>query len=183
MKALRWNVLMSNVSETLRWQFDLAWKLADYHLPHLTDEACLWEPAPGAWTVRRSEDGNWRPDWSESEPDPAPPVTIGWLTWHWIWWWSSLLAALQNEPRTPREQTLWPGSAEAVRARLDLIAAAGRAALASLREEDLARPLAYPWPEPRPLARALAWANMEMMKNVAEIGVVRHLFEAQRDVR
>src|SRR5262245_31903784 len=141
MKALPWNVLMSNLSETLRWQFDLAWKLAGCHLPNLTDKACLWEPAPGAWTVRRSEGGSGRAVWSDAAPGPAPPVTIGWLTWHWIWWWSSLLAALQDEPRMPREQIFWPGSAEAVRARVDVIAGAWRAALASLCEEDLARPL------------------------------------------
>jgi hypothetical protein len=26
----------------------------------------------------------------------------------------------------------------------------------------------------------VAWANAEMMKNAAEIGIVRHLFEARR---
>ncbi len=26
----------------------------------------------------------------------------------------------------------------------------------------------------------MAWANVELMKNVAEIGVVRHAFEAMR---
>jgi hypothetical protein len=55
----------------------------------------------------------------------------------------------------------------------------GSGELHKLVADDLARPLAYPWPEPRPLRLALAWANAELMKNVAEIGCVRHLFEAQ----
>ncbi|HSC18851.1 MAG TPA: hypothetical protein VLC74_08050 [Rhizomicrobium sp.] len=80
--------------DILRWQFDLAWRLEEHHLPHVTDAACLRQPAPNSWNVRENTDGAWRPDWADAEPDPAPPVTIGWLTWHLIWWWSSLITAL-----------------------------------------------------------------------------------------
>jgi hypothetical protein len=52
--------------------------------------------------------------------------------------------------------------------------------LSRLDDGDLDRPLAYPWPEPRPLSYALAWVNSELMKNVAEIGCVRHLYGASR---
>lgn len=31
---------------------------------------------------------------------------------------------------------------------------------------ELDRPVGFPWPEPRPLAVAAAWANQELMKNV-----------------
>lgn len=166
--------------ETLRWQFGLTWRLAEVHLPALTDEACFWEPAPGAWTVRQSADGGWRPDWEVPEPDPAPPVTIGWLTWHLIWWWSALLAAIRNEPTIPRDEVLWPGSASAAVGRLRRLAAEWTELLSAFDEGDLERPLAYPWPEPRPLSLAIAWANSELMKNVAEIGAVRHIFVASR---
>jgi hypothetical protein len=64
--------------------------------------------------------------------------------------------------------------------RLEALSADWDAMLSALREDDLARPLAYPWPDARPLSRALAWTNVELTKNVAEIGCVRHLFEAQR---
>lgn len=85
-------------SETLRWQFRLCWKLAEIHLPALTDESCLWEPARGSWSVRSSEHGDWRPDWAD----------------------------------------------------------------------------------PGPLRLTIAWATSELMKNIAEIGCVRHLFAAMR---
>lgn len=166
--------------DALRWQFGLAWRLAEYHLPHLTDEACLWEPAPGSWTVRQSADGQWRPDWADAEPDPAPPATIGWLTWHLIWWWSGLLAAVRGEGVPSREQVFWPGTAAAIIARLQHLHAQWSDELQKLGPGDLNRPLAYPWPEPRPLRIAIAWANSELMKNVAEIGYVRHLFEADQ---
>ncbi len=171
---------MSTELQTLRWQFDLTWRLALYHLPALTDEACLFEPAPGSWTVRKGADGRWFPDWSDTEPDPAPPVTIGWLTWHVIWWWSGLLAALRDEPRVAREDVVWPGSAAATVARIEQLAGSWTGILSGLREAGLEKPFAYPWPEPRPLRLALAWCNTELMKNVAEIGTVRHLFEVRR---
>ena len=56
--------------DALRWQFEMTWRLAAEHvLPGLTDEMCLWTPAPGAWTVRRV-DGALIPDWADEEPDP-----------------------------------------------------------------------------------------------------------------
>jgi hypothetical protein len=167
--------------DTLRWQFQLTWRLARVHLPALTNDACLWEPAPGSWTVRRARDGAWRPDWAETEPDPAPVTTNGWLSWHLIWWWSSLLAAVRQEQPVVRENVLWPGSAEATVHRLDALAAAWTEVLEGLDEADLERPFAYPWRDARPLRIALAWANSELMKNVAEIGYVRRLYEVSRE--
>jgi hypothetical protein len=121
-------LIMTSQLQTLRWQFELTWRLAVVHLPALTDDACLWEPAAGSWTVRRSADGKWRPDWIEPEPDPAPTVTIGWLTWHLTWWWSGVLAALRDETPTARHETFWPGSADAVVRRLNALYRLGRRA-------------------------------------------------------
>ncbi len=171
---------MSNDLPILRMQFDLACKLADYHLARLTDAACLWEPGPGSWTVRRGADGIWRPDWSDVEPDPAPPVTIGWLSWHLFWWWRGAIAAVREAPRVRRGDVVWPGSADSVRTEFAKISNDWRALLSSLSDDDLARPLTFLWPEPRPLWNTLAWVNMELMKNVAEIGIVRHLHEARK---
>lgn len=161
--------------ETLYWQFDLTWRLAQHHLPSLTDAACHWAPAANAWGVRQDAKGDWRPDWSEAEPAPAPAVTIGWLTWHLIWWWSGILAAVRNEPIADREDVLWPGSAAAAVARIEELARDWRAFLQHLAHDELEKPLAHPWREPRPVRIAIAWANAELMKNVAEIGCVRHL--------
>jgi hypothetical protein len=173
--------MSSSQLDTLRWQFRLTWKLAaEIHLPALTDEACLWEPARGSWNVRRSADGRWRPDWADAEPDPAPPTTIGWLTWHVIWWWAALLAALRDQTPPAHHEVDWPGSAAAVLRRLESLSAEWSDLLAKFDDGDLERPLAHPWREPRPLRLALAWANSELMKNVAEIGYVRHLFQAAR---
>jgi len=165
--------------ETLRWQFQLTWKLASaWTLPNLTTKQCLWEPAPGCWTVRQLEDGVWHPDWAEPEPTPAPPVTIGWLTWQIIWWWSGVQSAFQGKIPPAYHEVSWPGSAEAVLVQLESLAADWTELLATLTDPDLERALAYPWTEPRPLRLALAWANSELMKNIAEIGYIRHLYDA-----
>jgi len=166
---------------TLQWQFQLTWRLAaEAQLFSLTDAACLWQPAPGSWTVHLSEDGNWRPDWSMPEPEPAPATTIGWLTWHLIWWWSGLIAAICGEEPSAHTAVFWPGSADAAILQLKSLSEQWTDILSQLQEADLERPLAYPWAEPRPLWIALAWANLELMKNIAEIGCIHRMFEATR---
>lgn len=165
-----------NTLPTLRWQFQLTWRLAEVHLPALTDEACLWEPAPGSWTVRKSTDGKWRPDWVIPEPEPPPPVTIGWLTWHLLWWWSGLQSAMRHELPPAQHQIFWSGSAAAVVLELLTLSAAWDRMLTEMDASVLEKPLAYPWQEARPLRIALAWANSELMKNIAEIGIIHHLF-------
>jgi len=164
--------------KTLKWQFGLTWQLANYHIPELTDQMCFWEPVPGCWSVRKSADGRWLPDWSDKEPDPPPVVTIGWLTWHLYWWWSSLLAKVKEEEPVPRNEVTWPGSAEAVVTELHELSGKWTEFLDRLNPSDLEKPFEYPWPEPRPLRIALAWANSELMKNTAEIGTIHHLYKA-----
>jgi len=128
---------MSPRVEMLRWQFDLTWRLAGYHIPLLTDDACLWEPAPGSWTVRRDANGIWHADWSDKEPDPAPPVTISWLMWQMIWWWSSARAVLRDKTPAAREKVVWPGSADGAKRELDTLAKDWSEILSRLGESDL----------------------------------------------
>lgn len=173
---------MDDRLEILRWQFSLVWRLAQHHIPKLTDEACLFEPAPGSWSVRRRADGTWHPDWADRQPDPPPPVTIGWLTWQILWWWSSLTEAVADGRIPSREEVLWPGTARDTIEELQSLSARWTDILAGLEPSDLDRLVSYPWKEKRRLAIALAWANSELMKNIAEIGVLRHLFIARGGV-
>jgi len=80
------------------------------------------------------------------------------------------------EPAPKREAVPWPGSAAATLDTLNALATQWSDVLSC--EADLARPVAYPWNDPRPLRLLLAWANCELMKNVAEVGILRHLFAA-----
>jgi hypothetical protein len=175
-------MIMPNILiETLLWQFELTWRLAsDFHLPHLTDENSLWEPVPGSWNVRCLANGKWTHDWADVEPSPAPAVTIGWITWQMIWWWSGLIAASKGQKPASHERVIWPGSAEAACRQLQALAREWSGILSGLNDLDLERPVVYLWPEPRPLRLVAAWANSELMKNIAEIGIIRHQFETSR---
>lgn len=137
-------------------QFDLVWALAQLHLDALVEPDFLWEPAGLVWTVHPGDDGLWRPDFAEQEPDPIPVPTIAWLTWHIDWWWSTALAQATGQAVPDRTQVFWPGT--------------GAAAVSRIRE------LAHAW---RPVVSgpmdigAASWLNVELMKNIAEIGQLR----------
>lgn len=165
--------------EALRLQFDVAWAFAQHHLPDLTEAMVLWEPAPGAWTVRLA-DGGWIADWAEREPNPVPATTIAWLAWHIAWWWSEALAAAEDRPSPGRAGVLYPGSAQGIREQLEGLADQWRAGLAGLDDEALARPTVFPWPDARPRAMMVGWAHLELMKNLAEIGAIKHLYLARK---
>ncbi|WP_280504759.1 DinB family protein [Nocardia farcinica] len=159
----------------LNWQFELTWAPAEVHLNALTEDDFLWRPAPVVWTVHRGEDGRWRPDWAEIEPDPMPAPTVAWLSWHIDWWWGTALAHLEGREPTPREQVCWPGTGAAALQRLRALRTAWAAALDASDDATLEAPSAYPWPAEAGLtvAHLADWVNAELLKNVAEIGQLR----------
>lgn len=167
---------------TLRYQLDVSWSLLSLHLDGLTDEMCLWEPAPGAWTVRPSS-GRWVADLVLPEPDPPPTTTIGWVTWHIGWWWTGAHAhtfgARRGEALDMIEHAKtvdWPGSAAGAAAWLTRLREQWAQALDGLTEADLAEHVAW---FDKPLGHVIAWANIELMKNAAEVGQLRLLYKAR----
>ncbi|WP_283135152.1 DinB family protein [Rhizohabitans arisaemae] len=163
--------------DLLRWQFDLTWSLFELHLEQLKPEDFLWEPGPYCWTVRRGVDGMWVPDWAETEPDPVPVPTIGWISWHIGWWWSIAIDHAQG--RTPRNRVEigWPGDGQAAIEWLRGLRSEWLAVLSRLSEADLDAVAPFPWaydPE-HSIAHMIAWVNAELMKNTAEIGQLRIL--------
>jgi hypothetical protein len=166
------------VTEDILSQFDLAWALADLHLTALDEDDMLWEPAPLCWTVRQDSSGVWRPDWADVEPDPIPVPTVGWLTWHIDWWWSTAIDHLTAAPLRDRTDVKWPGSGAAAIARLRDLAAQWRAVLTTA---DLQCPCAFPWGADagRTVAHTALWVNVELTKNIAEIGQLRLLRAAR----
>jgi hypothetical protein len=161
--------------ELLLDQFDLVWALADLHLGALTEDDFLWAATSLSWTVRPDTAGDWRPDWADTEPDPAPVPTIAWLTWQIQWYWETTLDHLQGRPPRDRDTVLWPGDGAAAVARLRELASRWRAALVGLTADDLLAPAAFPWPADagRTVGHMVSWCNVELTKNVAEIGQLR----------
>ncbi|MFF7652176.1 DinB family protein [Streptomyces sp. NPDC007983] len=163
--------------DLLRWQFDLTWSLFDYHLERLEPGDFLWEPTAHCWTMRQAADGTWVPDWADTEPDPVPVPTIGWVSWHIGWWWSVTIDHARG--RVPRERTeiVWPGGGKAAIEWLRGLRDDWLAVLDGLGDAELDATAPFPWHhDPRhTVAHMVAWVNAELMKNATEIGQLRLL--------
>ncbi|CAL9511152.1 DinB family protein [Streptomyces griseomycini] len=164
-------------TELLRWQFELTWSLFEYHLERLEPEDFLWEPAARCWTVRRSPEGTWVPDWADTEPDPVPVPTAAWVSWHLGWWWSVTLDHARGHRPRERTDVTWPGEGEPTVRWLRGLRTEWLAVLDGLTDADLDATAPFPWPDDpaRTVAHMLAWVNAELMKNATEIGQLRLL--------
>lgn len=162
------------VKDTLLGQLETAWALTCYHLESVTTEECLRRPAHVGLHVHREADGGWRADWPEHEGYDLGPASIAWLTWHLGFWWSMTLDHAFGDARLAREDVRWPGTADEVRAWITRLHDQWIAALEPLRDEDLRSSERTRWPlQDRPFGEIVAWVNLELMKNAAEIGYAR----------
>ncbi|MFE6924729.1 DinB family protein [Nocardia sp. NPDC057663] len=162
-------------SELVRWQFDLVWSLFEYHLEQLSPADFLWEPAALCWTMREDGSGGWVADWADTEPDPIPVPTIGWLSWHIGWWWSVALDHVRHQPPRERTDIAWPGPGSPTVEWLRQLRADWVELVDTLDDAALDSGSAYPWPADAGLtiAHLVSWVDAELMKNVAEIGQLR----------
>lgn len=164
------------VDDYLSRQFDTAWKLASYHLDGLTTEECLWRPARVGLHVHCGADGLWRADWPEHEGYDLGPPSIAWTSWHLGFWWSMALDHSFGPGTLTREQVTWPGDAEGVREWLGGLEGRWRGTIDQLTDDDLRSAERTRWPfRDRPFGDVLAWVNLELTKNAAEIGYARFL--------
>lgn len=163
--------------ELTRWQFELTWSLAELHFAELAIEDFLWEPSEYCWTVRRGVDGKWRPDWQVPEPDPVPVCTIGWLSWHIGWWWTGALEQTRATASGEQDEVTWPGDGTSALRWLRDLRRQWTEVLEGLTDAELDAETEFPWPADSglTLAHTLNWVNVELMKNVAEIGNLRLL--------
>lgn len=169
--------MTSDIQNVVRGQFELTWSLFEYHLERLTPEDLLWEPAKLCWTVRVDSTGSWRPDWSDLPLDPIPVPTIGWLSWHIGWWWSTAIAHARGVVPPERTAVRWPGDLARTLGWMRALRDDWTHLLDDADDAVLALPAAFPWaPETgRSMADLYAWVNAELMKNAAEIGQLRLL--------
>ena len=158
-------------------QLETAWMLTRYHLDGLTTEECLWRPADEGLHVHRDADGTWRADWPEHEGYDLGPPSIAWVTWHLGFWWSMVLDHSFGAGTLAREGVTWPGSADAARLWITELHDRWRAAIEALTDDEWRATERSRWPlADRPFGDIVAWANIELTKNAAEIGYARFLF-------
>lgn len=169
--------MTADLKSVLLLQHDMAWKLASHHLDGLTTEACLWRPGGDTGLhVREGNDGLWRADWPDHESYDIGPASIGWITWHMLYWWRTALNQSFGDEQLKREEIFWPGSADGVREALSSLRTRWVDAVSALDEEALGRDRLTRWPfTGRPFADVVAWANMELTKSASEMGYVLFL--------
>ena len=164
----------------------MVWSLFEYHLPAIDDDACRFEPTPDSWTVRQDAAGRWVADWQVPEPEPAPATSIGWLTWHIGYWWTTALGHCFRDGAPDREDITWPGDAASAADWLRGLKDDWRTALQALTDADLdstERTGTLPWGEGMRLVDIAGWVNFELAKNVSEIGYVLRLHAAAAATR
>ncbi len=158
-------------------QLETAWKLTTFHLSGLTTEECLWRPARAGLHVPQNTGGTWRAEWPTHEGYDLGPPSIAWTTWHLGFWWSMALNHSFGDGTLMRKAIVWPGDADGVRAWIGGLHREWHRAIQHLSDDELRSTDRTRWPfQDRPLADVVAWANLELIKNAAEIGYTRFLF-------
>ena len=146
-------------------------------LDGLTDEEYLWEPAPGAWTIRP---GTGDPiDWAYPPPRPAPVTTIAWRLAHII---VGVFGARVHSHfgGLPVDYQTYPYAATAAEAleQLDEGYARWSRGVLSLDAEGLARPCGPAEGQygDRPMATLVLHINREAIHHGAEVALLRDLW-------
>lgn len=109
------------------------------------------------------------------------PPSIAWLTWHIGFWWSMVLDHCAGPGVLSREEVHWPGEAEQTCDWIFGLQQQWRNILSNATGDDLRSSVRTKWPyQGRPFGDVVAWVNIELTKNAAEIGYARFLY-AVRD--
>jgi hypothetical protein len=173
-------------------QFDASIQISRARMDGLTDAEYLWEPVPGAWSIRRRGEtstsgaygkGRWRLDFERDEPQPPPVTTIAWRIGHL---YSGFL--LRWEWTFGGKRRLW-GSvelaphADEAQAQLWSMLARWREDVGNLTEVQLDTVGLSQFPhglDPNlPFIGIIWWTNRELIHHTGEIGVLRDLWAAR----
>jgi hypothetical protein len=156
----------------------------------LTDQEYLWEPAPGAWSIRRRGQGasprpygpgEWQLDGAIGDPDPTPVTTIAWRLGHlhsdvagrWEWTF--------GERRRPPDQLVdFSPSAAVALERFWAALDRWRTSVAAVTGEQL-NTVGFgqcPWTDDAevPFITVIWEANLELIHHMAEIALLRDLY-------
>jgi hypothetical protein len=169
----------------------------EVEVPALTDTEYLWEPVPGAWSVRQKTDGpgpgatvlvgagEWGRDGGRPHPYPPPITTIAWRMHH-------LTAMLEGRADwtvgghafAEAEMAVKADAASALSA-LEAAVAAWRAALVAADDGALDTIGRSTYPDGSDAEELFLdivwWVNQEVLHHGAEIALLRDLYRATYD--
>lgn len=174
-------------------QLDFAREIVQACDGPLTDEEYLWEPAPGAWSIRRRGEaasprpigpGEWQLDDAPGDPDPTPVTTIAWRLGHLHWCFAGEWEwAFGERRRPPAELVDFSPSAAVALERLWAAVDRWRDSVAAMTDEQLdtvgfgQNPNSSA-PE-EPFITVIAASNIELIHHMAEIALLRDLYRAR----
>jgi hypothetical protein len=193
---LSWFVrIVARMTNELDWTHELTEQL-EWHwrnqlrprLDGLTDAEYLWEPAPGAWSLRPRDQastplaagaGDVVADFAYPEPDPAPITTIAWRLAHVsIGVLGTRAANHFGDGGVEYATTDWPLDAAGGLALLDGWYEAWISGVRSLGPDDLVRPCGPsegPYAE-LSMAALVLHINREAIHHGAEVALLRDLY-------
>ena len=179
-------------TEQLLAQLDRHWQSQlRPRLRGLTDDEYLWEPVPGAWSIRpRAEartamaagGGELVADFEIPEPVPAPVTTIAWRLGHVIVGiFGARNAAHFGGPPMDYFSIEWPGGAKSALAMLDDGYARWVDGVRGLDDARLAAPVGEAEGDfaAHPYAALVLHINREAIHHLAEVALLRDLYGAQ----
>lgn len=159
----------------------------------LSDEEYLWEPAPGAWSIRRRGEaasprpfgpGEWLLDRAVGDPNPTPITTIAWQLGHlhvcfagsWEW-------AFGERRRSPALLVDFSPSANVTLERFWTMMDRWRDSVAAMTPEQLDT-IGFgqnPWASDseEPFITVIWAANLEFIHHMAEIALLRDLWRTR----
>jgi hypothetical protein len=159
----------------------------------LTDEEYLWEPVPGAWSLRRRGEamsprpfgpGEWQIDGAVGDLDPTPVTTIAWRLGHlhscfageWEW-------TFGERRRHPHLLVDFTPSADEALERFWATMDRWRESVAAMTDEQLDTVGFGQYPNsssPEEPFISVIWAsNLELIHHMAEIALLRDLYRTR----
>lgn len=170
---------VQDLSEQLTWHWSAQLRP---RLAGLDDREFFWEPAPGSWSVRKTADGTFVPDWVWPAPEPAPVTTIGWRLCHLV----MILAQRADFHFGERTLTLdklhWPEGADDALATLDRAYdswTTGVSALSTAAADAHSEGPPGTIDAQFPLWMVVLHVNREVIHHGAEVALLRDLYRAR----
>lgn len=162
----------------------------------LSDDEYLWEPVPGAWSLRRHADGpgpgatvlvgagEWGRDGGRPHPWPPPVTTIAWRMAHLTEMLTLRAEWTIGEHRRHEDDLVYAGDAAGAVQALGDGVRAWREALTTADDAALDQVGRSTYPDGSdaedPFLDLVWWVNQEVLHHGAEIALLRDLYGARR---
>lgn len=161
------------------FQLDICWQLFEYHITNLSEEEAMWCISENGLKVFL--DGTWKVDWPETEVYEIGPASIAWTLWHILYWWQSVISASFYNRVLIKEDVKWPGTVNEALDEIKKCHEIWIKEISSMNDNELEMTDKCKWPfENESFKKLCMWLNIELMKNVSEIGMGRFLYAVSK---